>query len=74
MIKETWGGKDLFAIYFHCTVHHQRKSGQELTQGRILKPGTDAKAMEGYLLTGLPSLLSYRTEDYQPTMDWALSH
>jgi hypothetical protein len=27
-----WGGKGLFDLYFHTTVHHQRKSRQELKQ------------------------------------------
>ena len=46
-------------------------SGQELTQGRNLEAGADAEAVEGaaYWLAspGLLSLLSYRTQDYQPT-------
>ena len=54
----------------HCSfVYHQRKSGQELTQGRNLEAGADAEAMEdaAYWLAspGLLSLLSYRTQDYQ---------
>ena len=34
MTKATWGGKDLFGLCFHVMVLHQRKSGQELKQGR----------------------------------------
>jgi hypothetical protein len=30
----SWGRKGLFSLHFHIVVHHQRKSGQELTQGR----------------------------------------
>jgi hypothetical protein len=45
-------------------------SGQELTQGRNLEAGADAEAVEGaaYWLAspGLLSLLSYRTQGYQP--------
>ena len=50
--------------------HQQRKSEQELTQGRNMEAGADAEAMEGaaYWLASpdLLSLLSYRTQDYQP--------
>ena len=45
--KASWGEKGLFGLYFHSTVHHRRKSGQELTQGRILEAGADGEAMEG---------------------------
>lgn len=46
--KASWVGNCLFDLYFHIAVHW-RKSGsrQELKQGRNLKAGTDAKAMEG---------------------------
>jgi hypothetical protein len=33
--------------YVHIAVHHGRKSGQELKQGRNLEAGADAKIMEG---------------------------
>jgi hypothetical protein len=46
MIKATWGEKDLFGLHFHITVHHQRKLGQELKQGRNLEAGADAEAIE----------------------------
>ena len=69
MTKATWGRKGLFALYFHITGHPLRESGQELKQGRNLKPGADAEAMEGHcLLPASPcflSLLSYRTQDHQ---------
>jgi hypothetical protein len=42
----SWGGKDLFSLYFHIAVHHQRKSGLELKQVRNLKAGYDVDAME----------------------------
>jgi hypothetical protein len=42
----------LFSLYFHIPVHHQRKSGHELTQGRNLKTGADAEAMERCFLLG----------------------
>jgi hypothetical protein len=52
MTKKQVGEKRVFfSLYFHIAVHHQRKSGQELTQGRNLEAGADAEAMEGcYLL------------------------
>jgi hypothetical protein len=60
----------LFSLHFHTAVHHQKKSGLELTQSRNLEAGVDAEAMEGCSLLasfpGLLSLLSYRTQDYQP--------
>jgi hypothetical protein len=62
-----WGGKGLFSYLFHIAVHHQRQSGQELTQGRNLETETDmeAKDVTVYWLSspGLLSLLSYRTQD-----------
>jgi hypothetical protein len=63
-----WGGKGLFSVYFHIAVHHQRKSGLELRQVRkqelMQRPWGDVC----YWLAspGLLSLLSYRTQDYQP--------
>jgi hypothetical protein len=61
--------KDLLSLCFHFAVHHQRKSGQELKQGRNLEAGAGAEAKEGaaYWLAphGLLSLLSRRTQDHQ---------
>jgi hypothetical protein len=59
----SWGRKDFFSLHFHIAVHHQRKSGQELMQGRNLKAAANnAEAMEhdAYWLAspGLLSLLS----------------
>jgi hypothetical protein len=52
MIKATWGEKGLASLSFQITVHHQRKSGQELKQCRNLEASADAEAMEGcFLLT-----------------------
>jgi hypothetical protein len=48
--QASWRGKGLLSLYFHITVHHQRKSGQKLRQGRNLEAGADAEAMEGYYL------------------------
>jgi hypothetical protein len=64
----SWGRKGLFSLYFHIAVHHQRKVGQELKQVRkqelMQRPWRDAT----YWLASpsLLSLLSYRTQDYQP--------
>ena len=44
------GEKDLFGLYFHTIVHHQRKFGQELKQDRNLDVGDDMEAMEGCCL------------------------
>jgi hypothetical protein len=41
------GEKGSFSLHFHIAVYHQRKSGQELTQGRNLEAGVDAEAMKG---------------------------
>jgi hypothetical protein len=72
----SWGGKGLFSLDPLNVVHHQRKSGQEITQGRNLEAGADAEAMErcdNWIISpGLLSLLSYRTQDYQPYSQWAL--
>jgi hypothetical protein len=45
MTTATWGGKGLFSLYFHSTVHlhHKRKSGQEFKQGRKLEARDDEK-------------------------------
>jgi hypothetical protein len=68
MTKKHLGRKGLFSLHFHTAVHHQRKSGLELKQGKeqelIERPWRDVP----YWLAspGLLSLLSYRTQDYQP--------
>ena len=46
MTNASWGGKSLFGICFHNTVHHQRKS-EELQEDRILEPGADTEAIKG---------------------------
>jgi hypothetical protein len=64
MTKKQVGEERLYSTY--TSTHHQRKSGQDTGQ----ELGADAEAMEGvsYWLAspGLLSLLSYRTQDYQP--------
>lgn len=55
--KASWGGKSLFCLFFHTAIHHQRKSAQELTQGRKLQTRVDAEPMDGcYLFTCSPWL------------------
>jgi hypothetical protein len=44
--KATCGGQGFFGLFFPIPVHHQGKSGQELTQGRDLEAGADAEAVE----------------------------
>ena len=44
------GRKGFIRLHFQITIHHWRKSGQELKQGRNLKAGADAEAMEGCCL------------------------
>jgi hypothetical protein len=48
MTKKQIGEERVYSAYTsHIAVHHQRKSRQELTQGRNLEAGVDAEAMEG---------------------------
>jgi hypothetical protein len=63
----TWGGKSLFALPFHITIHHRSKSRQELKLGGR----SWCWGYEGGLLTGLfhmvcSACFSYRTMDHQP--------
>ena len=66
--EASWGGKDLFSLYFQTAVHHQRKSGLELKQARkqelMQRPWRDVTYW--FASPGLLSLLSYNTQDYQP--------
>ena len=61
-------GKGFLNLHFHIVVPHQRKSGLELKQVR--KQELMQRPWRGvtYCLAspGLLSLLSYRTQDYQP--------
>ena len=52
--EASWGGEVLCHLYFHIAVHHQWKSGLELTQGRNLDAGVDAEAMERCCLDCFP--------------------
>jgi hypothetical protein len=40
------GKKGFVQLTLHMIVHHQRKSGQELTQGRYPETGAGVEAME----------------------------
>jgi hypothetical protein len=55
MTKKQVGEQRVYSAYtyVHIAIHHQRKSGQELNQGRNLEAGADAEAMEAMLLTGV---------------------
>lgn len=62
--------RKLFVLYFHINFHHQRKSIEELKQGRNLEARTDAEAMKGSVYwiapCGLLNLLYYKTQDQHP--------
>jgi hypothetical protein len=68
IVTKKQGGKGLFSLHFHIADDHQRKSGLELKQvrkqGLMQRPERDIT----YWLAspGLLSLLSFRTQDYQP--------
>jgi hypothetical protein len=71
--KASWGRKSLFDLHFHSTVHHLRKSGQELKKGRHLGAGAAAEDHRGVLLTDCFLLLAcsacWLTESHKPR-DW----
>ena len=62
--KASLGGKSLFSLYFHITVHHPRKSGLELKQSKNRRQELTQRLWR-VLLTGLLSPLTYKTEDHQ---------
>ena len=45
-LKASRGGEVSLDLYFSIAIHHERKSGQELKQGRMLEAGTVADTME----------------------------
>jgi hypothetical protein len=69
MTKKQVGEKRVYSAYpFHITGDHQRMSGLELKQVRkqelMHRPWRDV--LYWLAAPGLLSLLSYRTQDYQP--------
>ena len=57
MTKKQVVEERVYSAYIFTLLYHQRKSAQELTQGRNLEAGVDAEAMEeSYLLACFPSL------------------
>jgi hypothetical protein len=66
MTKKPVGEERVYSAY--TAVHHQRKSGLELKQVRkqelMQRPWRDV--LYWLASPGLLSLLSYRTQDYQP--------
>ena len=66
--EASWGGKDLFSLHLHISVHHQRMSVLELKQVRKQKLMQRPRRDVSYWLAsfGLLSLLSSRTQDSQP--------
>jgi hypothetical protein len=78
MTKATWTGRALFGLHFHIILH-QRKSGQELTQGRNLEAGADAEAMEACYLLACFTCFFIEPRPISPGMappaiGWALSY
>jgi hypothetical protein len=72
--------KGFIQLTLSTLLHHHRKSGQELTQGRNLEVETDAEAMEGCCLLACfhwlaqLAFFSWTTRPGMapPTMGWAL--
>jgi hypothetical protein len=65
MTKKQVVEERVYSVYSSTlAAHHQRKSGQELKQIRKQKL-MQRPWRPSMLLTGLLSLLSYRTQDYQ---------
>jgi hypothetical protein len=69
MTKKQVGEERVYSAYtFHIAVDHQRKSGLDLKQVRkkelMQRPWRDV--LYWLASPGLLSLLSYRTQDYQP--------
>jgi hypothetical protein len=61
--KVTWGGKGLFNFHFYITVHHWRRSGQELKQDSDLEAGADAETLE-FLACWLAGLFNMACSEY----------
>lgn len=51
MTKAIWEGKGLFDLLFQITVHHERKSGQELNTGQEPGGRSGCRDHEWVLLT-----------------------
>jgi hypothetical protein len=56
----------VYLAYISTSQSTRRKSRQELKQGRNLKAGADAEAMEECCLLACSSSLSYRTQNILP--------
>jgi hypothetical protein len=67
MTKKQVGEERVYSSYTsHIVVHHQRKSGLERKQVRKLIQRPSRNVTYWLASLGLLSLLSYRTQDYQP--------
>lgn len=66
--KASWRKKGLFCLHFQNTiVHHWRKSGRVLKQGKNLEAGADTEPMEEHWLLEFSLwlvLLSFRVQHY----------
>ena len=50
MTSEQVEEEGVYLVYAYSFVHHQKKPGQQLKQGRNLEARADAEAMEGRCL------------------------
>jgi hypothetical protein len=75
MTKKQVGEERVYSAYTsHNAVHHQRKSGLELTQGRNLEAGADAGAKEGCCLLACSACFLVEAQGWHH-LQWAgLSH
>jgi hypothetical protein len=69
MTKATCEGYSFFGLHFHITVHHLRKSGQELKQARDLEAEAMEECVYWFVPHGFFSLLSYESPE-PPDQGW----
>jgi hypothetical protein len=66
--RSSWGGKGLLSLHFQIAVHHQRKSGLELKQGRKqeLMQSHGEMLFAGLLPLACSAYFLIEPKDYQP--------
>ena len=66
--ETSWGGKNLFSLHFHTAVHHNGSQDRNSSRSgsRSLSRGHGGMFLYWLASPGLLSLLSYRTQVYQP--------